>query len=118
MLETAFGDGVRALTSTAFKVNEDNDEDITEVETAAVAHSSADALVTADKEEVEDAVPLPLLLTRVSALEGGDEDLDRGSTSTTFNADEEEEEEDIEEEVDSAFDDAGVIEDIEMTLPH
>jgi hypothetical protein len=96
------GDGVRALTSTAFRVNEDNCEKIGEVEITVVFDTSADAAAGADEEE--DAVPL--LLTRVSFAEGGDEDLDRGTTSTTFNTDEEEED-DIAEDGDSMLDTGG-----------
>jgi hypothetical protein len=86
------GDGVRALTSTTFRLSEDNDEEIAEAETTVVDTSSDRS--EADDEEEENAVPL--LLTRVSFAEGGDEDLDRGSTSTTFNA-QEDEEEDVKE---------------------
>ncbi len=90
--ESAFGgDGVRARTSTAFRVSEDSDEEIAELEAAAVADdTSVDAIGDADDEEEEEVVPL-LLTVRVSALEGGDEDLDRGITSTTFNTEEDEE---------------------------
>ena len=96
------GDGVRALTSTTFRLSEDNDEEIAEAETTVVDTSSDRS--EADDEEEENAVPL--LLTRVSFAEGGDEDLDRGSTSTTFNA-QEDEEEDITVERDVALDREG-----------
>ena len=110
--DAAFGgDGVRARTSTAFRVSEDSDEEIAEVEAAAVADdTSVDAVGAADEEE-DEVVPL-LLIVRVSALEGGDEDLDRGTTSTTFNA-EEDEEDDVVEDRDSMLDTGGGIEDIE-----
>ena len=109
------GDGVRALTSTAFRVSEDNDEEIAEVEaeTSVVADNSVDTIGTVDEEE-DEVVPLLLTVT-LSALEDGDEDLDRGTTSTAFNAEEEEEEEDdIPEDGDSMLDTGGGIEGIEQ----
>ena len=105
------GDGVRARTSTTFKVNEDSDEDTTEAETAVVVDISTDIAEGADEKEVEeDAVPL--LLTRVSFAEGGDGDLDRGTTSTTFKEENKEEESTVEVGV-AALDTGGVIDDIE-----
>ena len=106
------GDGVRALTSATFRLNEDSIEDIAAVETTVAADASIDAAEGADEEVEEDAVPVPLLLTRVSFAEGGDEDLDRGTTSTTFKA-EDKEEDDIAKEVEPTLDAGGVIEDIE-----
>ena len=110
--DAAFGgDGVRARTSTAFRDSEDSDEEIAEVETEFVVVTDTSAVGTVDDEEEDEVVPL-LLTVRVSALEGGDEDLDRDTTSTTFNA-EEEEEDDIVEDGDSMLDTGG-IEDIEQ----
>jgi hypothetical protein len=107
------GDGVRALTSATFRLSEDSFEDIAEVETAVAADASIDAAEGTDEEVEDDAVPF--LRTRVSFAEGGDEDLDRGNTSTTFNAEEEEEEDEIAEERDAALD-TGVIEDIQCVV--
>ena len=104
------GDGVRARTSTAFRASEDSNEEIAEVEAAVlVADTSVDAIGAADEEE-EEVVPL-LVTVRVSALEDGDGELDRGITSTTFNA-EEEEVDDISVEDDSILDTGRGIEDI------
>ena len=72
------GDGVRGLTSTTLRLSEDKEDDIAEAET--VLDASAGAA------EVEE-----LLLMRPSSRgeeERGDEDRERGTTSTTFNVDE------------------------------
>ncbi len=112
--DAAFGgDGVRARTSTAFRDSEDSDEEIAEVETEFVVVTDTSAVGTVDDEEEDEVVPL-LLTVRVSALEGGDEDLDRGTTSTAFNAEEEEEDDDISVEDDSMLDTGVGIEDIEQ----
>ena len=69
------GDGVRGLTSTALRLSAKNEDDITEVEI--VLDASAGAA------EVEE-----MLLVRPSSRgdeERGDEDRERGITSTTFN---------------------------------
>ena len=59
------GDGVRGLTSTTFRLKPEKDDDADVVE----------------EEEEADAA---------DAADGGDEDLDRGTTSTTLNDDERE----------------------------
>ncbi len=103
---------MRARTSTAFRVNEDSGEDIHEVEAAAVVADTSVVAVGAADDEEDEVIPL-LLTVRVSALEDGDEDLERDTTSTTFNA-EEDEEDDIGEDGDSMLDTGGGIEDIEQ----
>ena len=69
------GDGVRGLTSTTLRLSVDNDDDITEVD--AFLDASAGAA------EVEELVERP---SPRGVLKGGDADLERGATSTTFNS--------------------------------
>ena len=74
------GDGVRGLTSTTLRLSADNEDDIAEVETLLDT--------SAGRANVEE------LLARLSSRgdeERGDADRERGTTSTTFNAEEEEE---------------------------
>ena len=81
------GDGERGLTSTALRLNADNDDDIAEVET--LLDSSADTAGAAGVEE---------LLAKPSSrgVEGiGDAERERGTTSTAFNTEEEEEEPEV-----------------------
>ena len=72
------GDGVRALTSTTLRVIADNDAAIEEEDTAVA--NPADTVG-----EAAEATPSRGV---VSHVDGGDEDRDRGATSTTFKADE------------------------------
>ena len=76
------GDGVRGLTSTTLRLSADNDDTTAEVEI--MLASSKD---TAGAAEVEELLARP---SSRGVVERGDADCERGTTSTTFNSEEEE----------------------------
>ena len=77
---TIGGDGVRALTSTTFRVSDDSDD----------ATEDADTSIEASSYTARDVGTAPGSARYAALPERGDADRDRGTTSTTFIADEEE----------------------------
>ena len=99
-VESTFGgEGVRALTSTTFRLITDRDDAIAG-EVRATAETSGDA-AGGSKADVLVTPPVGIAL-----LLRGDEDRERGTTSTTFKLDDEEDDEDddVDDEDDGVLD--------------